>query len=145
MGTAQDHNPICRIKGWINFDDENSNKIYNIVFNNVKMIFQEVVNTEESLHLASKIEGLIQRGVHESIVEYLAGPKEDTFKVVAHADCWSNNIMFKGEKWKGKNVEHFMKFYFSPPEKECMGEDMRNHGNDLDVRFVDLQLMRYGQ
>ena len=98
--TAQDHNPICRIKGWINFDDENSNKIYNIVFNNVKMIFQEVVNTEESLHLASKIEGLIQRGVHESIVDYLAGPKEDTFKVVAHADCWSNNIMFKGEKWE---------------------------------------------
>ena len=38
-----------------------------------------------------------------------------------------------------------MKFYFSPTEKESMGEDMWNHGNDLDVRFVDLQLMRYGQ
>ena len=39
-----------------------------------------------------------------------------------------------------------MKFDFLSPENESnLDEDMWDHGNNLDVRFVDLQLMRYGE
>ena len=83
--------------------------LYDMVFNQVRLIFDQVVPTKQSRRLSAMLVDFMERGAHEAIVEALS-PKEDGFNVIAHADCWSNNLLFRGEKNIVLNVvdRHFL-------------------------------------
>ena len=99
MSFTQENEPLHRVKGWINFDESvmPAKVLYDMVFNNVRLIFDQVVDTEQSRRLSSMLVDFMERGAHEAIVDALS-PKDDRFNVIAHADCWSNNMLFRGEK-----------------------------------------------
>jgi len=88
--------PLIVAKEWLNMEGQaySGDVMFKGIFGNVFLVLRDVIGTEESKRLASKVETFMSQDLYNACTKYIS-PEEAKFCVLDHGDCWSNNFLFK--------------------------------------------------